>query len=270
MGRKWYKRIKPVAFLPASTGLDMWKNKEKVGDMLMDVTEPLHGTKAARAARQTAKEQEAFGRESLDLQREMFETGREDLAPWREAGKGALAEMVSGMESGRFDPSGYEFEADPGYQFRLAEGEKALGRSAAARGGRMGGRTLKELMRYGQGLASDEYQRGYQRHAGRLGDIYNRLAGVAGTGQTTSQSMANLGEMYGQQAGAGLQNIGNVRAAGIMGQQQAKSQGMQNLWNLGGQLGAAYLSGGASLPFMGGKTNQPGNVSPMAMYGGFA
>ena len=52
---------------------------------------------------------------------------------------------------------------DPGYQFRLAEGEKAIRRAANAGSGARTGATFKALMGHGQGLASAEYDAAYQR-----------------------------------------------------------------------------------------------------------
>ena len=52
---------------------------------------------------------------------------------------------------------------DPGYQWRLEQGNKAVERSAAA-GGMLGsGKTLKGLQRWSQGLASQEYRDAYGR-----------------------------------------------------------------------------------------------------------
>ena len=50
------------------------------------------------------------------------------------------------------------FEQDPGFQFRQQQGEQAINRAAAASGGRLSGRTLKELGSFNQGLASQEFQ----------------------------------------------------------------------------------------------------------------
>src|SRR3990167_9690943 len=61
------------------------------------------------------------------------------------------------------------FEQDPGYQFRLQQGEQALGRSAAARGGRLGGAQLKALADYGQGMASQEFGNFAARRQGEAG-----------------------------------------------------------------------------------------------------
>lgn len=68
------------------------------------------------------------------------------------------------------DPGGvyqrgeFNFQEDPGYQWRLGQGVEAIERSAAARGGRESGRTQKDLMEFGQGLASQEYQNAYNRY----------------------------------------------------------------------------------------------------------
>jgi hypothetical protein len=73
------------------------------------------------------------------------------------------------------DPSVFAFHApsgqqalanDPGYQWRMDQGRKALEASAAARGGLFSGATGKALVDYGQGLASQEYDKAYGRALG--------------------------------------------------------------------------------------------------------
>ena len=67
---------------------------------------------------------------------------------------------------------------DPGYQFRLDEGVRAIDRYRSAKGGSLGGGALREITRYGQGYASNEYQ-----------NMYNRVSNIAGLGQVgVSQS----------------------------------------------------------------------------------
>ena len=239
-------------------------------DFIGDITEPFTGNRAARDAKKAANRQEDLGRESLDFQKYQYEQGREDIAPWMEAGKGALAQLLAGLESGRFDPSNYQFQQDPGYQFRLAEGEKALSNAASARGGRFGGRSMKDMLRYNQDYASNEYNTGYNRNAMSLSDLYNKYAGISGTGQTTSMGGAQLGQQFGSNYGAGLENIGNVQAAGIMGARNARSQAAQNVLNVGGQLISAYTSGGSGNVLRPKKPMQSPIQSPYAMYGGNA
>lgn len=60
--------------------------------------------------------------------------------------------------SGPYDPIN-----DPSYQFRLKQGMDAIQSAAAARGMLNSGRTLKELLRYGQDYASQEYMNEYTR-----------------------------------------------------------------------------------------------------------
>lgn len=62
-------------------------------------------------------------------------------------------------------PTGQEVLNDPGYKFRLGEGQNQLEQSAAARGLLNTGGTLKDVLRYGQSFASNEY-----------GNVYNRKA----------------------------------------------------------------------------------------------
>lgn len=60
-------------------------------------------------------------------------------------------------------PTGVSDANDPGYSARLQEGQKALERSAAARGTLLTGQTAKELDRYAQDYAANEYQNVYNR-----------------------------------------------------------------------------------------------------------
>jgi hypothetical protein len=66
-------------------------------------------------------------------------------------------------------PTAADMAADPGYQFRLQQGQEALERSGAARGVTRTGGTLKDILDYGQRAASQEY-----------GNVYNRMSGQYG------------------------------------------------------------------------------------------
>lgn len=61
----------------------------------------------------------------------------------------------------RFEPG--DLTQDPGYQFRLQQGEQALGRQQSARGGYFSGNALREAEDYGQGLADTTYNEAYNR-----------------------------------------------------------------------------------------------------------
>ncbi len=125
-----------------------------------------------------------------------------------------------------------DFETEPGYEFRLAEGAKALERSAAARGQSFSGGTLKALTRYSQGVASDEFGRAYNRFQQNRATRYNFLAGLSGTGQTTA---AQLGDIGGRTASdiaritiGGETSAAAARASGYSALGQSIGQGVNS------------------------------------------
>lgn len=104
------------------------------------------------------------------------------LDPYIQAGAGAVGSLRN-LADQQFQFN----QDDPSYQFRLAEGQKALERGLAARGTLSGGRATKEIMRYGQGAASQEYQAAFERFmagknftAGTLRDLVNVGVGASG------------------------------------------------------------------------------------------
>jgi hypothetical protein len=63
-------------------------------------------------------------------------------------------------------PTGEDILKEPGYQFRLDQGEQALTNNRAAGGLLDSGSTLKDILGYGQNYASSEYQNAWQRDLG--------------------------------------------------------------------------------------------------------
>ena len=208
-------------------------------------------------AAQTAAEAQVQAQEiAIEEQRRQYNLSREDFAPYRETGTEALGTLRQLNQPGsslaeEFHYPLSAFQADPGFQFRLDEGMKVLERSAAARGGVLGGRQLKDITRFGQEFASNEYNTAYTRAFNEFmanrGTRFNRLAALAGIGQTTTsfgaqigaQTSGNISNIY-QGTGARLSDIalqsGNARAAGQIG---AVSPYASLLWNIG-QLGLQY------------------------------
>jgi hypothetical protein len=210
---------------------------------------------SADAAGDAADAQVQAGRESNELQYQMFNQSRADQAPWREAGVEALNQLRGGIQPGgslmrSFGMSDYQ--ADPGYGFRLAEGMKGIERSAAARGNLLSGGALKGIQRYGQDMASNEYQNAYNRFTQNQTNQYNRLAGVAGTGQNAAQQIGAQGMQMGQNVGNTLQGIGNARASGYVGGANALTGGIgqaYNLYNQGQMVNALRDKGNRSFDY---------------------
>lgn len=110
------------------------------------------------------------------------------------------------------------FYASPDYQFRLSEGLKAIERSAAARGGLRSGATMRSLGRYAQGEAAGEY-----------GNYVNRLAALAGVGQSATDSTTQAGMQYASGASNAYTNAGNARASAYANTGNAINQGIGNI-----------------------------------------
>jgi hypothetical protein len=154
-----------------------------------------------------------------------------------------------------------DFQADPGYAFRLSEGMKALDRTAASRGGLLSGSTLKGAQRFGSDLASQEYGNAYNRfQANRAtqsqeyqnafnryqaeraaqeqnyGNAFNRfqaertntlapLQSLAGVGQSATQQAQQASQNFATGATNTLANYGNAQASNIIGSGNARASG---------------------------------------------
>ena len=130
-----------------------------------------------------------------------------------------------------------DFQKDPGYEFRLSEGMKAIDRSLAARGGALSGRSVKEAQRFNQDLASGEYTNAFNRFNIEREAKYNKFASMAGVGQTTATQLANQGSQYAANVGNLTTNTAtqvgdlatqaaNARASGYIGSSNAWSQAL--------------------------------------------
>ena len=103
-----------------------------------------------------------------------------------------------------------DFQADPGYAFRLAEGQKALERNAAARGGLISGAALKAAGRYGQEMGSQEFTNAFNRYQTNRANQLNPLQSLAGLGQTSANIMGTAGQNFANQANQlGMTNAAN-------------------------------------------------------------
>jgi len=128
-----------------------------------------------------------------------------------------------------------QFQADPGYAFRLAEGQKALERSAAARGGLLGGATGKALQRYGQEMGSQEYTNAFNRYQAERAARLAPLQSLAGVGQTTAQQIGQAGQTMAGNVGQAGAAAAQARASGYMGGANALSGGLTQYLNYANQ-----------------------------------
>lgn len=184
---------------------------------------------SSQASKSAAKTQAGASQAATDAQRDIFERQVELQTPYREAGELALNRLSMGTKpGGEFDKafSQTQFTADPGYAFRLSEGMKALDRTAAARGGLLSGATLKGAQRYGQDVASQEYQNAFNRFYAERANRLQPLQSLAGIGQTSANTLSNAAGQFGNQMGANIIGAGNAMAAGQVGSANAIAQGV--------------------------------------------
>lgn len=182
------------------------------------------GVVASKGASKAANAQENAANTAAATELEMFNKNVELQKPWRDAGMGALSQLTAGTAAGgdfNRDFTMKDFNADPGYAFRTSEGLKGIEASAAARGGALSGGALKDLSDYGQASASGEYSNAYNRFNADRDRRFNRLSGIAGTGQTATNQITNQGAEVAQNVGNYQTQAGNARASGYVGQANA-------------------------------------------------
>lgn len=192
------------------------------------------GVMSGDASRSAANAQARSADASTAEQRRQFDITQENMKPFREAGLSVLPELQSGLSPGGEFNRNFtiaDFQKDPGYQFRMDQGQQALERSAAAGGGLLSGGTGKALTQYGQDYASGEYSNAYNRFNNDQTTRFNRLSALAGTGQTATNTLATLGAQTSANIGENYLQKGNAQAAGYIGQGNAINNGISSLGN---------------------------------------
>jgi hypothetical protein len=118
-----------------------------------------------------------------------------------------------------------------GMQFGLDEGTKGIQRMAAANGGADNGAILKALSRFGNDYGNQQAGAAYNRFTNDQGNIYNRLAGMSGTGQTAVGQVGAAGANYANNVSQNQIGVGNARAASAIGGANALAGGFTGAYN---------------------------------------
>lgn len=185
------------------------------------------------------------GEGSGPVTRYIFSDGTMSDSPMRMVGSNSIDEKGLASEAQRLfdmesksstDPefgslmrdfSLQDFQKDPGYNFRLAEGEKALQRAATARGMTKSTPGLKSLMRFSSDLASQEYGAAFGRDQVNRGNKFNFLSSIAGMGQNAAAQTGAMGMNAATAAGNAAIAGGQAAAAGAMGSASAWNNAIQ-------------------------------------------
>jgi hypothetical protein len=205
------------------------------------------GSQQAKASKDAAKAQTKATKATIAQQERALERQIGLQEPFRQTGVNALADYGTASQ---YTPFGMDqFQADPGYQFRMSEGLKALERSAASRGILQSGGTLKDITRFGQDAASQEYQNAFQRYLTERQAKLQPLEYRIGLGQAAASGQAATIGSTAATVGGLTTSLGDIRSAGTMGQANAFTNTLGNLSSLATQGANAYGQYQAAQPY---------------------
>lgn len=195
-----------------------------VGDVVGSV---LGTDKAADAQVQASQEQ-------IALQKEMFDQTQANLAPFMEFGTGLLPALGGAMQPINRQAELSAYYDSPEFAMQSAQARNQQLAASEATGG-LGATST------GNALASIAPQLG-QNYLGmreaQQADLFNRLMGGVGIGQSSAAGIGQAGQQYASQASQALAQQGAAQAGAAMAPFQALTSigGMA----LGGYLGGAF------------------------------
>jgi len=205
------------------------------------------GYMGAQAAKEAGATSAAGMRYAADTNREMFDITNRNLAPYREQGQITLKELMTRMPelTKAYTAEDFAQGIDPGYQFRLAQGQKAAENQYNRGGGLVSGNTMQGMQDYIQGSAAQEFGSAFGRNTTSQTNIFNRLKSIADMGLSATGTTANAATSAGQTIGSAQIGAANAEAAGITGQAKAYGNTLQGMANYGTL--PMYMGGGGGM-----------------------
>lgn len=204
--------------------------KKAFSDFDADILDAFGGRAAQRATESTER---ISGLQLQELRRQ-FDIGQERLEPFFQEAVPAfqLQAALSGARGPEAQEQAFQdFRDSPGQSFLREQGLRMINTGAAATGGLGGGERLRELTRFSQGLAQQDFQ-----------NQFNRLGVVSGQGQASASQQAGLGAQFAGQSAAALGNQ-SLAIQNILGQQQ---QSQREAIGVGAGLATSFFGGGGA------------------------
>ena len=200
-----------------------------------------------------AGQQASASRHAADVQMQMYQTQRGDLQPYRAAGAAGQASLNyllgigtpgdTGMKMNQFGqqtPSGdpatassspyggfgsllTPFSADmmkqfsPAYAFQMQQGQQGILNQDSTSQGALSGASLKDLTSFNQNYANTAFNNAFQQYNTQQQNVYNRLSGIVGTGESAASNTGTGGSQYAGNIGQSLANAGTALGAGTIG-----------------------------------------------------
>jgi hypothetical protein len=185
-----------------------------------------------------SKQQKKYGREARQDYKKALKNIKRNLAPWISAGEGSLEDLLriqDQYESVIQDPN--EYIQSPGYNWLQQQGIQAIDRGAAARGKLDSGQNQKDLMQFGQGLASQDYG----NYLSRLENLMNQYTRTSQMGQnaTSQRNQYEFGTAQGK-ANVRMQSLGQ-QGSTQLGLANAQTGLYNNLASIGSNAANQYM-----------------------------
>ena len=173
---------------------------------------------SSQASKSAAQQQSDSASQATAAQQQALNKQIELNQPFYDVGVSANRQL---SKQAPYTPNAFNFQADPGYAFTLAEGNKQMNATAAARGGLISGNALTAGQKYGQGLGSTYYQQAYNNY---LANNAQNLQAY-NTNTANQQFLANQGQSSANQTANAIGNFGNAAAANTIGAGNALAAG---------------------------------------------
>lgn len=162
---------------------------------------------------------EGPGRGQFQKEARVIEALKAPATNVQPGGPGGMVPGAQPVGGGRYGA----FESSPGYLFAYDEAMRAVNSGNSAKGRAYSGANMRELTRYAAGMASQDYDK-----------YYNRLAGLSNTGANTAGNAGSINVNASANQGNALYNAGMARASGIANQANIWGQAIADI---GGTLG---------------------------------
>ena len=187
----------------------------------------------ADAAQSAAQTQLQGTQAASQQQREMFDILNKQQAPYREAGYGALSKINEMLPqfTRQFTAADLNANLAPNYEFMRQQGlgATAQGANVASPGSNV---DLSKTM-FAENYAKGAYQDALTNWSNQQTDIFNRLSGIAGIGQTAQGQAQNLGSATSTNLANLATGGANAIVGGQIGAANAQSGGLQSIGNAG-------------------------------------
>ena len=224
------------------------------------VTGLIGGKQSSDAAKSAAQTQADAANQATASQNAALQQQIALQQPFTTAGTTAVNQLSAMTQPGgaltkEFGYGPFNYQADPGYAFRMKEGLNAMNATAAARGGLISGNALKAGQVYGQEMGSQEYGNAFNRYLQNYANAQNTYQLNRNNLIDPLKFLTNIGQAGASNQAANVGSFGSSQAANTMGAANALASG---------QIGSANAYNSA----LGGIGNAAQTAAMMSLYGG--